>query len=87
MQLGDVVSVDASGRLKQGAGTTIYRNVHDIHNRTMYHLHTVVVNEIIHVAQYDSEMLVSVINPDNDQLIAEKTVVISDKYQSRWVCR
>lgn len=72
---------------KQGAGTTIYRHIHDIHNRTMYHLHTVAVNEIIHVAQYDSEMLVSVINPDNDELIAEKTVVMGEEYQNRSVFR
>lgn len=39
----------------------------------MYHLHTVVVGETIHVAQYDSEMLVSVIDSRTDRIIATQT--------------
>ena len=70
---GDVVSIDKNGHLKQGAGTTLYRNIQEINNKTMYHLHTVVVGETIHVAQYDSEMLVSVIDSRTDRIIATQT--------------
>ena len=70
---GDVVSIDENGHLKQGAGTTIYRNIQEIQNKTMYHLHTVVIGETIHVAQYDSEMLVSVVDPHTDAIIATET--------------
>ena len=74
VKLGDVVSVDSYGMLKQGAGTTLYRHVQDIENITMYHLHTAVIGENIHVAQYDNQMLVTVIDPDTDAVIATKTV-------------
>lgn len=70
---GDVVSIDENGHLKQGAGTTIYRNIQEIKNKTMYHLHTVAIGETIHVAQYDSEMLVSVVDPHTDAIIATET--------------
>lgn len=73
---GDVVCIDKNGNLKQGAGTTIYRNVQEIQNKTMYHLHTVVVGETIHIAQYDSEMLVSVIDPDTDALLATEVYTL-----------
>ena len=53
---------------------TVYRNIQPIENATLYHLHTVAIGETIHVAQYDSEMLVSVIDPDTDAVIATKTV-------------
>ena len=61
-------------QLKQGAGTSLYRNIQTINNKTLYHLHTVAVGETIHVAQYDSEMLVSVISPETDTVIATETV-------------
>ena len=32
---GDVVSIDKNGHLKQGAGTTLYRNIQEINNKTM----------------------------------------------------
>ena len=68
-----MVSIDENGHLKQGAGTTIYRNIQEIKNKTMYHLHTVAIGETIHVAQYDSEMLVSVVDPHTDAIIATET--------------
>ena len=71
---GDVVSLDRDGKLRKGAGTTIYHNVQQIHNKTLYHLHTVVIGDTIHVAQYDSEMLVTVIDPDTDAILATQTV-------------
>lgn len=76
VQEGDVVSLDKNGVLRQGAGTTLYRNIQEIHNQTLYHLHTVVIQETIHVAQYDSEMLVTVFDPDTDEIIATDTVYI-----------
>lgn len=76
IKIGDVVSLDQNGNLKQGAGTSLYRNIQTINNKTLYHLHTVAVGETIHVAQYDSEMLVSVINPDTDTVIATETVIL-----------
>ena len=72
--LGDVVSVDMYGTLKQGAGTTLYRHVQDIENITMYHLHTAVIGENIHIAQYDSQMLITVVDPNTDAVIATDTV-------------
>lgn len=74
IKIGDVVSLDKYGNLKQGAGTSLYRNIQTINNKTLYHLHTVAVGETIHVAQYDSEMLVSVISPETDTVIATETV-------------
>ena len=74
IQKGDVVSLDKNGKLRKGAGTTIYHNVQQIHNKTLYHLHTVVIGDSIHVAQYDSEMLVTVINPETDAILATQTV-------------
>lgn len=71
------MSLDKYGKLRQGAGTTIYRNIQEIRNKTLYHLHTVVVGEIIHVAQYDSEMLVTVVDPNTDDVIATETVLSS----------
>ena len=68
--VGDVVSLDSNGRLRKGAGTTVYRNIQQIHNKTLYHLHTAVIGETIHIAQYDSEMIVSVVNPDTDAIAA-----------------
>ena len=32
VQEGDVVSLDKNGVLRQGAGTTLYRNIQEIHN-------------------------------------------------------
>jgi len=72
--LGDVVSIGTDGMLKQGAGTTLYRHVQDIENITMYHLHTAVIGENIHIAQYDYQMLVTVVDPDTDAVIATKTI-------------
>lgn len=74
IQEGDVVSFDKEGKLRRGAGTTIYHHVQEIHNKTLYHLHTVVIGDTIHVAQYDSEMLVTVIDPETDEVLATKTV-------------
>ena len=73
VQNGDVVSIDKNGFLKQGEGTTLYRNIQEINNKTLYHLHTVVIGETIHVAQYDSEMLVSVVDPHTDEIVATET--------------
>lgn len=71
---GDVVSYGPDGLLRKGAGTTVYHGVQEIHNKTLYHLHTAVIGDNIHIAQYDSEMLVTVIDPDTDEILATETV-------------
>lgn len=79
--VGDVVSLDKNGKLRKGAGTTVYHNIQQIHNKTLYHLHTAIIGETIHIAQYDSEMLVSVVDPSTAEIIASGYVRLLLKYK------
>ena len=53
---------------------TVYRNIQTIENATLYHLHRFAFGDSIDVDLYDSDMLVSVLDPDTDAVIATKTV-------------